>query len=105
MYAIIDNGGRQFKVEAGDCIDVDLCPLDEGQETLVFERVLLVGGQDTPPRIGTPTVAGAKVTASILGEIKGDKLVIQKFRRRKNYRRRTGHRQRFLKVRIDAIET
>jgi len=103
VYAIIENGAHQYKVQEGDRLEIQLQELDEGQTTVEFDRVLMVGGTDSP-RVGRPTVAGAKVVASVLGEIKGDKITIIKFRRRKGYKRKQGHRQRYLRVQIDKIE-
>lgn len=103
MYAIIDDRGHQYRVQQGNRIDVQLMDLTEGQSTVEFNRVLLVGDTGGAAKIGAPSVAGAKVTAKILEELKGDKIVIQKFRRRKNYRRKTGHRQRYLRVEIESI--
>lgn len=104
MYAIIEESGGQRKVVQGDEILIDL--LEGGQTqaggTISFDKVLLVGGDAA--RIGAPYVAGASVTAEIIEPVvMGEKLVIQKFRTKKNYRRRTGHRQRFTRVRVTAI--
>ncbi len=102
MYAIIEDSGSQFKVGKGDIIRVDLRDLPENVTDIEFDKVLLVGGGDAP-QIGAPYVAGAKVTAEVLTEVKGDKITIIKFKSRKNYRRKKGHRQRFLRVRISDI--
>jgi large subunit ribosomal protein L21 len=101
MYAIIADGARQLKVEEGQVVDVDYRDLPAG-ETVTFDRVLLIGGGDSP-RIGQPAVGGASVTAEVLGPAQGEKLFVQKFRRRKNSRRRTGHRQLFTQVKINKI--
>jgi large subunit ribosomal protein L21 len=103
MYAIIEDSGSQFKVGKGDIIRVDLRELPENVTDIQFDKVLLVGGSSDAPKIGAPYVAGAKVTAEVLTEVKGDKITIIKFRRRKNYRRKKGHRQRFLRVRVTDI--
>jgi len=103
MYAIIATDGRQYKVEEGQEIQVDLRESKEGDQ-VVFDRVLLVSGGGSVT-VGQPTVAGASVTAEVLGQEMGDKVYIQKMRRRKNYRRRTGHRQMYTRVRIEAIAT
>ena len=100
-YAIVADGGRQFKVEAGQKVDIDFRDAEEGS-TITFDRVLAVS-DDSGFRLGTPTVEGAKVTAKVLGEAKGEKIYIQKFRRRKNSKRRTGHRQKYVRVEIEAI--
>ncbi|UCG33273.1 MAG: 50S ribosomal protein L21 [Phycisphaerales bacterium] len=102
MYAIIEDGGRQYRVSEGDTIEVDRRDLTEGQEELEFDRVLMVGNGEHSV-VGQPVVAEAKVTARIEGEHKGEKLVVQHFRRRKNSRTRTGHRQKYLRVRIEKI--
>ncbi|RME41452.1 MAG: 50S ribosomal protein L21 [Planctomycetota bacterium] len=104
MYAIISDGPHQYRVEEGQTLDVERKDLPEDAATVEFDRVLLVGGGEDGVRVGRPVVENAKVTASVLGEIKGDKLVIRKYRRRKNSRRKTGHRQKYLRVRIDKIE-
>ncbi|MHC4938812.1 MAG: 50S ribosomal protein L21 [Planctomycetota bacterium] len=102
MYAIIEDHGRQYTVRAGDVIRIDRKDANE-KEQVTFDRVLMVRSDDDA-RIGTPTVDGAKVTATVLGEIKAPKIVVRKFKRRKNYRRKQGHRQRYTQVRIDSIE-
>ncbi len=102
MYAIIDDKGRQYTVRKGDLIDVDLKDA-EGQQSITFDRVLMVrDGSGT--KVGTPTLEGAKVLGTVLGEVKGRKIVFRKYRRRKNYRRKIGHRQHYTRVRIESIE-
>lgn len=103
MYAIIEDSGQQFKVSEGDVIRVDLRDLPEDARQVTFDRVLLVGDEGAG-KIGTPLVAGAKVTADIVEALaKGDKIDIFKYRRRKGYRRRIGHRQKYVEVRIAKI--
>jgi len=102
MYAIIEDQGRQYTVRAGDVIRIDRKDATENEQ-VTFDRVLLVRSDDDA-RIGTPTVEGAKVTATVLGEIKAPKIVVRKFKRRKNYRRKQGHRQRYTEVKIESIE-
>jgi large subunit ribosomal protein L21 len=105
VYAIIEDSGTQIKVAPGDVLDVDLRDVDPQAGTITFDRVLLVGADgDADATIGTPYVSGAAVTAEIVGEVKGDKIDVVKFKRRKGYRRKLGHRQRFLRVRIDQIK-
>ena len=101
MYAIITDGTRQYKVEEGQSIDLDLREEAKGA-TITFDRILAVSN-GTDIRIGQPTVAGASVTAEIVGPAQGPKLVVQKKRRRKNYKRRTGHRQLHTRVKIAKI--
>jgi large subunit ribosomal protein L21 len=101
MYAIIDEGGKQYKVTSGDTINIDR--LDSAdQKTITFERVLLVGGEGAP-KIGAPTVANATVTADVVGPAKGPKLEIVRYRRRKGFHKHLGHRQKFLRVKITGI--
>ena len=101
MYAIIEEGGRQFKVTSGDRIRIDRTGSEE-EKTLTFDRVLLIGGEGDA-KIGAPILAGATVTADVLGEVKGPKITIQKYKRRKGYHKKIGHRQRYLEVRISGI--
>lgn len=101
MYAVIEDSGTQFKVAEGDIIRVDLRSGDETPDAIEFDRVLLLGGEAT--KLGQPYVKGAKVTAEVLTEVRGDKITIIKYKRRKGYRRKRGHRQRFLRVRITGI--
>ncbi len=107
MYAIVEDSGRQFRVRPNDVIDVDLRDLPEGAETIEFDRVLLVGDEQEKgsTKIGQPWLEGAKVVARIDGEIKDDKITVVKFKRRKGYRRKQGHRQRYLRVTIASITT
>lgn len=103
MYAIIEDSGQQFKVSEGDVVRVDLRDLDEKAETIEFGRVLLVSDGATV-KIGSPLVAGAKVTAKIESRLAaGPKLVTYKYKRRKGERRKMGHRQKFVEVRITSI--
>ena len=101
MYAIIQDGARQFQVEPGQEVDIDYRDLTAGEE-LTFERVLAYR-DEAGLQIGRPTLV-AKVTAKVLSTVQGPKLVIQKFRRRKNERRRTGHRQIYTRVVVDQIQ-
>ena len=101
MYAIIEDSGRQFKVTSGDTINVDR-ELTPDTKSITFDRVLLVAGEGTP-RIGTPTVGGATVTADVLGAVKGPKIDIFKYKRRKGYHKKQGHRQPAVQVKITGI--
>jgi large subunit ribosomal protein L21 len=101
MYAIIADGGRQYKVEEGQELEIDYREISSGDE-LKFDRVLAVSNEEGL-RMGNPTVDGASVTAEVLGPVKGEKIYVQKLRRRKNFRRRTGHRQIYTRVRISKI--
>ncbi|MFP4145976.1 MAG: 50S ribosomal protein L21 [Phycisphaeraceae bacterium] len=103
MYAIIEDSGTQIKVSEGDVIRVDQRELPENSASLTFDRVLMVGGEGEP-KIGQPVVEGAKVTADILSDDVSEKTEVIKFKRRKKYRRRKGHRQHFIQVRVTGIE-
>jgi len=101
MYAIIEEGGRQFKVTSGDVIRIDR-PFDENMKNVTFDRVLLVAG-DGSPKLGLPAISGATVTADVIRAVSGPKIDIQKYKRRKGYHRKIGHRQRYTEVRITGI--
>ena len=101
-YAIVEDSGTQFKVEPGDKLEIDLRELPEGATAITFDKVLFVSG-DGGVKIGQPVVAGATVTAKILGEIKDEKIYVERFTRRKGFHRRVGHRQRYIAVQIEAI--
>ena len=102
MYAIVDDNGQQIKVEQGQRLEIDLREASAGDQ-ITFDRVLVISG-DNGIQLGQPTVEGASVTAEVLGVAQGPKLIVQKLRRRKNSRRKNGHRQMYTLVRIDAIE-
>jgi large subunit ribosomal protein L21 len=102
MYAIVTDGAKQLKVEEGQVLDIDYRPLAAG-EKITFDRVLAIGGEGGEAQIGQPAVAGASVTAEVIGPTQGKKLFVQKFRRRKNSKRRTGHRQLHMQVKISKI--
>jgi large subunit ribosomal protein L21 len=101
MYAIIVDGGRQYKVTEGEELVIDYRDVGSGEQVR-FDRVLAVGGDSL--KLGQPSIEGAAVTAEVLGPVQGPKLVVQKMRRRKNLRRKNGHRQIFTRVRISKIE-
>lgn len=101
MYAIISDGSRQYKVEEGQEVVVAYRDVPAG-EKIKFENVLAVGG-DGDTKLGSPLVKGATVAAEVIGPEKGDKIVIQKLRRRKNARRKTGERHIYTRVRVGKI--
>ncbi len=103
MYAIIEDSGTQIRVAKGDVVDIDLRDVDARRKKIKFDRVLLVGEAGDDATIGTPYVSGAAVTAEVLEEVKGDKIDVIKYKRRKGYRRKIGHTQRYLRVRIEDI--
>ncbi len=100
MYAIIEEGGHQYKVTSGETIQIDR-PLSD-EKSITFDRVLLVGGEGKP-KVGAPLVSGATVTADVLGAAKGPKIRTVKYKRRKGYRKTIGHRQSLLDVKITGI--
>ena len=100
-YAIIRTGGKQFRVEPGKKIRVPRLDTEEGA-TVTFDDVLL-GSDGKDVRTGVPTLEGAKVTAEVVKNGLDDKIVVFKFKRRKNYARKQGHRQRYTEVRINDI--
>jgi large subunit ribosomal protein L21 len=100
MYAIIADSGKQFRVTGGDVIRIDR-QMGEAK-TVTFDQVLLVGGEGTP-KVGVPLVAGATVTADVIRAMKGPKIDIIKYKRRKGYHKHIGHRQKLTEVRITSI--
>ena len=99
-YAVIKTGGKQYKVAQGDRLRVEKLPASVG-DTVTFDEVLLVGGDAI--KIGAPLVAGAKVEAKVVAQEREKKIIVFKFRRRKNYRRKNGHRQPFTALEITGI--
>lgn len=104
MYAVIETGGKQYRVEPGDVLDIERLPeLDDDATTIEFDRVLMVSGDDGI-QTGRPVLDGATVKATLLSEVRGPKVRVFKMKRRKRYRRTNGHRQDYLRVQIDDIE-
>ncbi len=103
MYAIIESGGKQYRVEAGAIVALERIPGDVGSQ-VELDRVLLVS-DGTMVKVGKPTLSGAKVISEIVAQTRGEKIDVFKFKRRKKYRRKTGHRQELTKVRIAEIVT
>ena len=101
MYAVIRTGGKQYRVAEGDTVKIEKLEGDKGGQ-LTFDDVLLVGTDDAT-HVGTPQVDGASVAATIVEQGRDRKVLIFKFRRRKNYIRKQGHRQHYTRVRIDGI--
>ena len=100
MYAVIATGGKQYKVAEGDIITIEKLGVAAG-ETVTFDQVLSVGGDSM--KIGTPVVAGATVTASVVEEGRGKKVIVYKYKRKSGYHKKNGHRQAFTKVKIEKI--
>jgi len=100
MYAIIATGGKQYKVSEGDIIRVEKLSAQAG-ETVVFDQVLVVSGDDM--KVGNPTLADASVSATVMNEGKAKKIVVYKYKRKTGYHKKNGHRQQFTQVKIDKI--
>ncbi len=104
MYAVIETGGKQYRVAPGDTIDIERLPgASEERPEVTFDRVLLVG-RDGGVKIGDPVVAGARVRGVRVADVRGPKMVVFKMKRRKGYRRKNGHRQDLLRVQIRDIQ-
>jgi len=103
MYAVIETGGKQYRVEPGDVIDVELLPATGDEDKVIFDRVLMVGG-DGDVKVGDPVLSGAEVAAVRVADIRAPKILVFKKKRRKGYRRKNGHRQDLLRVRIENIQ-
>ncbi len=101
MYAVIRTGGKQYRVTEGSTLKVERLQAEAGSK-LDLDDVLMVGDGDNV-KVGTPTVKGAKVTASVVGHGRGPKIKIMKFRRRKHHQKQTGHRQDYTEISIDKI--
>lgn len=102
MYAIIQTGGKQYKVSEGTVLMVEKLEVEAGQQ-LTLDQVLMVGDDNGGFKIGDPLVAGAKVEAVVLEQGKHKKVVVYKYKKRKNYRKKQGHRQPFTKIKIEKI--
>lgn len=102
MYAVIQTGGKQYRVASGDHLRVEKLPGAQGS-TVTFDKVLMVGGEGAA-RVGKPVVAGVTVTAKIVAQDRAKKIIVFKFKRRKNQRRKHGHRQSFTELHITGIE-
>jgi large subunit ribosomal protein L21 len=100
-YAIVETGGKQYKVAPGQKVDVDRLAVAEGEDVELSRVLLIADGEDTI--IGTPTIDGAKVTATCLGEKKGDKVIVFKYKPKVRYRRKKGHRQLYATLEIKDI--
>ena len=101
MYAIVETGGKQYKVTAGQAVDVELLPQQAGEQVELTKVLMVVDGKEV--RVGSPLVEGAKVKATVTEEIAGERVRIFKYTG-KRYRLRHGHRQRYTRLHIDAIE-
>jgi len=100
-YAIVEDGGKQFRAVIGESIEVDVYPLEVGEE-IDMDRVLLISDGETI-KVGTPFIQGAKIQATVVAHVKGPKVVVFKYMAKERIRTKTGHRQKYTKIRIDAI--
>ncbi len=101
MYAVIETGGKQYRVKEGDELIIEKLEKAAGA-SVEFDKVL-VCGEGSDIKVGTPTVAGAKVSASVVENGKGDKVIIYKYKAKKDYRKKQGHRQPYTKIKIEKI--
>jgi large subunit ribosomal protein L21 len=102
MYAVIKTGGKQYRVQKDDVLRVELLDAKKGDKVTLNEVLLI--GQDGGAKIGAPTVAGASVTAEVVDQIRDDKVIVFKKKRRQNYRRKNGHRQSLTVLKITGIK-
>ena len=101
MYVVVETSGKQYKISAGEIIDVDKLPLEVG-EKVELDRVLLVAdGEEV--RVGQPTIEGAKVLATVADHVKGPKIIVFKYKPKERYRLKKGHRQNYTRLMIDEI--
>lgn len=100
MYAIIATGGKQYRVEEGDIINVEKLGVEEGS-SYTFDQVLAVNNGEM--KVGNPTVSGASVKAEVLGDVKGKKVIVYKYKRKSGYHNKNGHRQNYTRVKIESI--
>ena len=101
MYAVIDDKGKQYKVQEGQRFKIDRIEEDSGE--LVFDKVLLISGDSVESIIGKPYINNAKVKCEIVGEVKGKKILVLKYKKKKNYKRRKGHRQKYTELLVKEI--
>ena len=100
-YAIVEDGGKQYKAVIGESIDVDKYPLEVGEE-LDMDRVLLISDGESV-KVGKPFIQGAKIQATVVAQVKGPKIIVFRYKPKERIRSKTGHRQKYTRVRVDAI--
>ncbi len=103
MYAIIETGGKQYKVYEGTILQVEKLAAEAG-EKLMLDKVLMVNDENGGVKVGTPLLSGVQVEAEVLAQGRAKKIIVYKYKRRKNYRRKQGHRQPFTRIKIVKIE-
>ena len=100
-YAIVEDGGKQYRAVVGESIDLDRYPLEVGEE-IDMDRVLLISdGENT--KVGTPFVEGAKIQGTVVAHVKGPKVIVFRYKAKERIRSKTGHRQKYTRIRVDAI--
>lgn len=102
MYAVIETGGKQYKVAEGDFLKVEKLAVEAG-EKVTLDKVLLIKDENGT-RVGSPLLEGAKITAEVIEQGRGKKIIVYKYKKRKKYRRKQGHRQAYTKLKIEKIE-
>ena len=100
-YAIVEDGGKQYRAVIGESIEVDRYPLELGEEIDMDHVLLIADGENV--KVGTPFIQGAKIAATVVAQVKGPKVVVFRYKAKERIRSKTGHRQQYTKVRIDAI--
>ncbi|MBQ9433692.1 MAG: 50S ribosomal protein L21 [Synergistaceae bacterium] len=103
MYAVIETGGKQYRAQVGDKFRVERLNGETSTE-IIFDKIVAIGGDDTPAKFGDPYIIGARVTAEIVKQARADKVFVFKYKSKKNYRKMRGHRQYFTEVVIRNIE-
>ena len=101
-YAIVENGGKQYKVVEGTMVEVDLLPLEVGEQIEINQVLLFVDGDEV--KVGTPELVGAKVKTTVVSHVKGPKIIVFKYRPKKRIRVKTGHRQQYTRLMVNTIE-
>ena len=100
-YAIVEDGGKQYKAVIGESIEVDRYPLEIGEE-IDMDRILLIADGENI-KVGTPTVQGAKIQGTVVAQVKGPKVIVFRYKAKERIRSKTGHRQKYTRIRIDEI--
>lgn len=100
-YAIVEDGGKQYRAVIGESIEVDRYPIEIGEE-IDMDRVLLIADGENI-KVGTPFIEGAKIQATVVAHVKGPKVIVFRYKAKERIRSKTGHRQKYTKVRVDAI--
>lgn len=103
IYAVIESGGKQYRVAEGQSLNLELLHIPDG-DTVEIDRVLLVQPDNGTVQVGKPYVPGARVVASVQGEVKGEKLIVMKYKHKVRFHKKTGHRQKYTQVRITSIQ-